>query len=139
MSGRLDLDRVIDEDRGKIAFIGLGRMGRPIATRLQKVGYDVAGYDIRRHAFQGISRAPSLIAAAEGASVLITCLPDAADVRGVVDQLLAREAMPALCIDLTSSDHQVTRELGQRLRIHGLDMLDAPLSGGVHGAETGEL
>lgn len=139
ISARSDAGRTTVERKGKLAFIGLGRMGKPIATRLKQIGYEIAGYDIRRSALQGFTSAPSLAAAVEDANVLITCLPDAADVHAVIDQLLTRGAMPAVCIDLTSSDPQVTRDLGQRLRARGLDMLDAPLSGGVHGAATGDL
>lgn len=123
----------------KIAFIGLGRIGRPIAIRLMKAGHMVVGYDIRREALRGLDGAENATAAARGADVLITCLPDAVDVQGTVDELMQRDAVPALYIDLTSSDPRLTKALGQRLQPRGVDILDAPVSGGVRGAETGEL
>src|ERR1700736_6230897 len=122
-----------------IAFVGLGRMGRPIATRLMNAGYEVVGYDPRRDAMEGFGVAPSATAAARGASVLITCLPDARDVEATASELVIHNATPALFIDLTSSDPRLTRLLEERFRALGVEMLDAPVSGGVHGAETGEL
>jgi 3-hydroxyisobutyrate dehydrogenase len=123
----------------KIAFVGVGRMGRPIAIRLAKAGYEVSAYDIRQTALKELGSAPSAAAASRGADVLITCLPDADDVQTTIDELWRLEAIPALYIDLTSSDPRVTKELGKRLRSRRCDMLDAPVSGGVRGAETGEL
>jgi 3-hydroxyisobutyrate dehydrogenase len=122
-----------------IAFVGLGRMGRPIAMRLMKAGYELIGYDASRGAMDGFRSTPTVAAAARGADVLITCLPDARDVEATAGELVRQDATPALFIDLTSSDPRLTRELGERFRALGVDMLDAPVSGGVRGAETGDL
>jgi len=126
-----------------VAFIGLGRMGRPMAARLA-----TAGYAMRLHDKSPRARIPGAVVcaspaeAATGAQVLITMLPDG---RAVRSALLGRKgaasslAAGAVVIDMSSSDPVATRGLGAELAGRGLRMIDAPVSGRVEGARDGTL
>ncbi len=104
-------------------------MGRPIAGRLVTAGHEVAGYDTAAVPdLDGVRSAGSAGAAAAGAEVVLLCLPDARAVEAVVGGL---PEVPLL-IDLSSSLPSLTRALGRPL-------VDAPMSGGVAGAEAGTL
>ena len=112
-----------------MALVGLGRMGGPIGDRLLAAGHELRGWDAAPAARERHRFATSTLAeAVEGAEVVLLCLPDAAAVRAVVRDL---PEVPLL-VDLTSSLPAVTRALGRR-------MIDAPMSGGVAGAEAGTL
>ena len=126
-----------------IAFIGLGRMGRPMAARLAAAGYALRVYDKgARPRILGATVCASAAECAHGAQVLITMLPDGKAVRSA---LLGRNgAAPALepksiVIDMSSSDPMATRELGADLAARGIELLDAPVSGRVDGARAGTL
>src|SRR6266542_2488736 len=117
----------------RLALIGTGRMGTPIAARLRAAGHRLVLYDgapeaRERLARDGFEVAPDPAAAARGAEMMLLCLPDAAAVTSVVRHL---PEVPLL-VDLTSSLPSVTRGLGRR-------MVDAPVSGGVSGATAGSL
>ena len=130
-----------------IAFFGLGRMGTPMTRRLLAAGYDVRGFDVDaaardRFAETAARDAPATATAAvEGATALVLMLPDSTAVRealavsGVLDAL----APDALVVDMGSSDPMQTRELAGEVEGHGLAFVDAPVSGGVVGAEAGTL
>jgi 3-hydroxyisobutyrate dehydrogenase len=130
-----------------VAFVGLGRMGVPLSGRLVAAGYDVRGYDLdagARRAYEGrAGRAAeeTAVAAAAGSQALILMLPDSAAVRDVLeaDGVLASLPAGAVVIDMGSSDPVQTRELAAEAERRGLTFVDAPVSGGVAGAETGEL
>lgn len=133
-------------DRGGIrviGFVGLGNMGGPMSRRLVEAGYRVQAFDVSpqaraRAVAQGAVDAPDLEAAASGADVLLLMLPDSDIVASVVEALPAA-ATGALVLDMSSSEPLRTRELAARLASHGLRMVDAPVSGGVSGAEAGRL
>lgn len=113
----------------RVSLVGLGRMGAPIAGRLAAAGHQLGLWDASASARARVpDAAPSLEAAVRGADLVLLCLPDAAAVRAVVREL---PEVP-LIVDLSSSLPSVTRALGRRL-------LDAPMSGGVAGAEGGTL
>lgn len=122
-------------------------MGGAIAQRIREAGYEMCVYDVapavREHFRKaGFSVSNSLAEAASGASSVWLCLPDARAVRSAVlesDGLLEADPLPAVCVDLTSSVPSVTRELGAALARRGVAMLDAPISGGVAGAQKGQL
>src|SRR2546423_10061154 len=115
------------------ALIGTGRRGTPTAARLRDAGHQLVIYDLepearQRMAAAGYEGAADAAAAAAGAAAVLLSLPDAAAVKAVVRELPKVE----LLIDLTSSLPSVTRALGRRI-------VDAPVSGGVAGAEAGTL
>jgi 3-hydroxyisobutyrate dehydrogenase len=137
----------------RVGFVGLGRMGQPMAARLRRAGVAVTVFDTRAdavHTFvaqHGGTAAPSLRALAERSEVIITMLPDGEVVRRVVlgdadppgDRLLDGIRRGAVLIDMSSSSPTGTQTLGRELAAHGIDMLDAPVSGGVARAERGTL
>ncbi len=137
----------------RIGFIGLGRMGRPMARRLLAAGVPLAVFDARRDAVDrvvaesGGMRAASLPELAGRSDVVITVLPDGDVVRAVVmgsgvgsaDRLLGALRAGSVLVDMSSSSPTGTQALGRTLAEHGIAMLDAPVSGGVARAEAGAL
>ena len=128
-----------------VGFVGLGRMGAPMATRLAGAGYQVQGYDVSEDVARswaervGGSSAADLGAAAAGAAAVILMLPDSAVVRRVLAGLLPVTAPGAVIVDMSSSEPLVTRELAAEAGRHGVTLVDAPVSGGVAGAVSGRL
>lgn len=125
----------------KIAFFGLGTMGLPMARVLRAAGHDVTGIDLSadmRAAFDGaVAPSPDAIADAE---VIITMLPEGAHVAALHDTLIRQAAGPdTLLIDCSTIDVDTARALANKAAAQGLAMLDAPVSGGPAGAETGSL
>lgn len=133
----------------RVAFLGLGAIGRPMASRLAAAdGLELTVWNRTRpvaEAFAGASRARVAGTPAEavrGAAVVVTCLPTSADVAGLLEGeegLLAGLDSGAVLVDCTSGDPPTSRAIAARLAERGADFLDAPVSGGVSGAEKGEL
>jgi 3-hydroxyisobutyrate dehydrogenase len=117
----------------KIGFIGLGAMGRPMAASLQRAGHTVQAYDLRR--VEGFSLASSIKEAAKGCELLFTSLPGPAEVEAVAPQLQG----PLVWFDLSTNSPSRVRRLHKELKAKGIDFLDAPVSGGPKGAQTGRL
>lgn len=120
-----------------VGFVGLGNMGAPMAARL--TGGDLAVFDTRpevvaRFVAEHGGRAGSDLGAVD---MVVTMLPDGAIVRDVLTA--APLARGALVIDMSSSDPVGTRALGAELAARGVALVDAPVSGGVAKARTGEL
>jgi len=107
-----------------VAFVGLGQMGRPMAANLEKAGFTLRSYDLN-----GAGNCASAAEAARGADVFLTMLPDGKAVRECV--LGAELPKGMLVLDMSSSDPVGTRSLGQELAARGIDLVDAPVSGGV--------
>lgn len=130
-----------------VGFVGLGNMGTPMSRRLAEVGYLVRGYDVdpeARDALAAVPHAtavPDPVAVAAGADVVALVLPDSDVVEQVVldDGLLAAMATGGPLIDMSSSVPTRTRRLSERAAEQGVVLLDAPISGGVSGAEAGTL
>lgn len=133
-----------------IAFIGLGMMGRPMATRLAEAGFKLRVFDVSQKAVSDFVGAhPSALAtasakaAAQGAAALITMLPDGKIVRQAVlegrDAAAEGLAAGALVIDMSSSNPVDTQKLARDLAGRGVALLDAPVSGGVRRAIDGSL
>ena len=92
----------------KIAFIGLGTMGQPMAANLAREGFAVRSYDLN-----GSGSCESIREAAKGADVLVTMLPNGAIVRDAVLEALPALKAGAIVIDMSSSDPAGTREIGR--------------------------
>jgi 3-hydroxyisobutyrate dehydrogenase len=130
-----------------IGFIGLGNMGLPMARNLLKAGHQVTGYDVVGAALDaavaaGAGRAVSASAAAAGAEVVLTMLPEGRHVREVYlgdDGIIARAKPGSLLIDCSTIDVDSARAVNQAAAARGLEVLDAPVSGGVAGAEGATL
>ena len=129
----------------KIAFIGLGNMGGPMAANLLKAQHRVAAFDLSAKALDaavasGAARAASIAEAVKGAEVVITMLPAGKHVREVYEgSVLGAAAKGALLIDCSTIDVDSARHVAAAAAKAGLDMVDAPVSGGVGGAAAGTL
>jgi 3-hydroxyisobutyrate dehydrogenase len=130
-----------------IGFVGLGNMGEPMVRRLAAAGYAVLAFDVAAHARDRLAETPGVTITknaadvAVGAAVVILMLPDSNVVEQVLisDGLLDRVTPPALVVDMSSSEPARTRELAQRAAQAGVTLVDAPVSGGVIGAQAGSL
>lgn len=134
----------------RIAFIGLGNMGRPMAANLVKAGYHVSGFDLsddaRRLATElGVPLADSLTAAVEGADVVISMLPASRHVEslylgdGESSGLIATLDARVLLLDCSTIAPASARTVGLAAERKGTAFLDAPVSGGTGGAAAGTL
>jgi len=124
-----------------VAFIGLGRMGAPMARRLAGAGHRVRGHDLLPRELEGVIAAASAADAATGADAVVLMLPSSADVHWVAVENGVLEAMDAhtTLIDMSSSEPMATRELAEAAGTRGIDLVDAPVSGGVPRATNGTL
>ena len=132
----------------RIGFIGLGRMGVPMAGNLLRAGFEVTGYDVNAQtgrelaARPGFERAESAQACVASADVVVLMLPDSKVVDGLLWEapgLAAAMQSGTLVIDMGSSDPLHSRTNAERLGARGLDFIDAPVSGGVKRAIDGTL
>jgi 3-hydroxyisobutyrate dehydrogenase len=123
----------------KIGFIGLGNMGGPMAANLARAGHEVTGFDMADVKIEGIKMAGSAAAAAEGARVVITMLPNGDILRRVADEVIPAMETGAVLLDCSTVDVESARDVAAQARAAGLSALDAPVSGGVGGAAAGTL
>jgi 3-hydroxyisobutyrate dehydrogenase len=131
----------------KIAFIGLGHMGNPMARNLLKAGHELIVFDLVKELIDkltphGAKPAPSIGAAVDAAQVVITMLPSSPQVREVylgAQGVLLSVTPNALLIDCSTIDPITAREVAAAAAQRGNAMLDAPVSGGTSGAEAATL
>ena len=131
----------------RIGFVGLGNMGLPMAQNLVRAGHVVAGYDVVQRAVGRLSAAggaaaTSVAQACAGAETVITMLPAGEHVRAVymdAEGVLASAAPGTLLIDSSTIDVATARTVASAAQARGLDMIDAPVSGGVKRALDGTL
>ena len=131
----------------KIGFIGLGMMGKGMAANLQKGGHDLLVHDLSRqaasqHLANGAEWADSPRAVAAAVDVVFTSLPTPADVQNVgtgPDGLAEGFRTGAAWFDLSTNAVDVVRALHAKLAEQGVELLDAPVSGGPRGANSGRL
>ena len=131
----------------KIGFIGMGIMGKPMAKNLIDAGYRVVAYNRGKEALEeivsyGAKRASSSKEVASQCDVIITMLPNSPDVKKVVlDKEGIIEGVHAgqILIDMSSIAPLVTQEIAKELYAKGVEMLDAPVSGGQEKAQLGTL
>jgi len=134
----------------KVGFIGVGNMGNPMAGHLVKAGFEVTVFDIRPETMQafveqhGGKAAASLAEVGRGADAVITMLPNDKVVRKAIlgengDGAAASLGKGALVIDMSTSDPVGTRALAEALRPRGVDVVDAPVMGGVIFAKNATL
>ena len=131
-----------------VAFLGLGAIGRPMAEHLAEPPFVLAVWNRtaeRAAAFAveaGVRHAHTPREAAAGAAIVVTCFPTSREVEALLDGedgLLAGLAPGTLLVDCTSGDPATSRRIAARLAERDVAFLDAPVSGGVAGAEAGTL
>lgn len=130
------------------AFLGLGAIGRPMAARIAAAGHSLAVWnrtDSRAADFTKENKARHAATpadAARDADVIVTCFSTSPDVYSILDGadgLLAGMKNGAILVDCTSGDPATSRKIAERLKERSAEFLDAPVSGGVSGAEKGIL
>jgi 2-hydroxy-3-oxopropionate reductase len=127
-----------------VAFLGIGLMGRPMAARLATAGVPVRAWNrtaakAQELAAHGALPCASLADAVSGAAVVISMLEAGPAVQAMIDAALPVLAPGALWIDMSSTRHDEALAFHARLAARGMRFLDAPVSGGVPGAEAGTL
>jgi 3-hydroxyisobutyrate dehydrogenase len=128
----------------KIGFIGLGMMGAGMASNLQKAGHDLVVHDLTRqaasrHLNAGATWADSARDVAAGCDLVFTSLPTPADVQKVGAELIEGFKPGAAWFDLSTNAVDAVRSLHAAFAEKGIDFLDAPVSGGPKGANSGKL
>ena len=132
-----------------VGFVGVGNMGWPMAANLLKGGFTVAVADARREVANnfvqqlGGSAPDTLAQLAASSDVVVTMLPTSGHVAAVIadggDHVLAGLKPGSIVVDMTSGQPAVTQALAARVAAAGSVLIDAPVSGGVSRARTGEL
>ena len=124
----------------KIGFIGLGNMGAPMATNLAKNGLDVLGYDTNNSIkLPEITMMPSIPTLLNEVDIVFTMLPSGLIVKEIVNEFINNFNPKSTLIDCSTIDVKTTKEVCKTLGNKKIRMLDAPVSGGVHGAKSGSL
>lgn len=130
----------------RIGFIGLGAMGRPMALNLVKAGFDLLVFDMNPAAVKaltdaGATAAASVKDAADNADCIMVSLPTPDVVKSVAlgEGGVCEGTRVKTFIDLSTTGPRVAQEVAAGLAKHGIDQLDAPVSGGVGGAEKGTI
>ncbi|HEX7829171.1 MAG TPA: NAD(P)-dependent oxidoreductase [Thermoanaerobaculia bacterium] len=127
----------------KVAFIGLGAMGFPMARHLAKehevLVWNRTHEKAERHAREHGTTVAKDLEECASAEVIITMLPTSKEVDEIVDVLWPHLQRGTLWIDATSGDPNVSRETAKQLETHGIDFVDAPVTGAVVGAENATL
>lgn len=127
-----------------IAFLGLGHMGGPMAKNLVAAGHTVRGFDLVPAA-QDAARAAGVTVidtaeeAVQGAGAVVTMLPSGAIVKSVYDSVLSHAAPGTLFIDSSTISVDDARAVHAQAEAAGMKQVDAPVSGGVKGADAGTL
>lgn len=137
----------LPEHDARIGFIGLGRMGFPMASNLLKAGYPVLAYNrspaaVDRLVTLGAAAARSPAAMAREVDVLVSCVMTPSDIEGLYlgsDGVLEGAGAGLICIDTSTTHPGISRKVAAALEAKGVAFLDAPVSGGPRGAETGTL
>lgn len=131
-----------------VGFVGLGNMGGPMSANIAKAGFEVIVYDVdadrtTEHAEKISARPAQSIADLNNADVIVLMLPTSKVVRAALfgDDSKSRIDFKsgAVVVDMSSSDPNDTREIGELIEAAGATMVDAPVSGGIQGATDGTL
>ena len=128
-----------------IGFIGVGNMGWPMAARLIAAGHKLEVLDGRRAQAEAFAQqvgghaSDSLAELAAASDVIVTMLPTSAIVSSVLDDVLPHLRPGAIMLEMSSGEPAATQQLAKRVAEAGGSMLDAPVSGGVERARTGQL
>ena len=128
----------------KLAFLGLGVMGYPMAGHLAKAGHEVTVFNRTTKAAKWVGQHGGRAAAtpdeaARDADIVLMCVGNDDDVRAVGNAALAAMRADAILINHTTASAEVAREMDAAAKLRGVAFLDAPVSGGQAGAENGKL
>ena len=122
----------------KIGFIGLGNMGAPMARNLIKAGHELIGFDVVPTNVGDITQ-NSISKIAEQCSIIFSMLPDGNILRTVYEELLPLSDPQTILVDCSTVDVESTLYVSKEAKKKSISVMDAPVSGGVVGAENGTL
>ena len=130
-----------------VAFIGVGKIGTPMAARLIAAGHNLVVYDKNRNAAESLAGrnvevAGSAVAAVETCDTVLTCLPGPTEFEDLLfgeDALAGALREGSVLVDHTTNSPAVISSAAERLENAGVCLIDAPVSGGVEGARIGDL
>ena len=143
-----DVDDEDDEEPPRVAFLGMGVMGAPMARHVARAGHSVTVYNrtaakaLAWVALNGHGASPTPAEAAEEADVVMMCVGNDDDVREVVlgsHGVLTTMKKGSILVDHTTASAELARELAVACAERGVGFVDAPVSGGQAGAENGQL
>jgi 3-hydroxyisobutyrate dehydrogenase-like beta-hydroxyacid dehydrogenase len=128
----------------KLGYVGVGKMGGPMAERLIAAGHELVVYDTREAAIapfvaRGAKAAASVPALAREVDMVLVCLPSPDTVRQVSQELSAAGSKVRTFVDLSTTGPRVAGEVAAALKEKGITACDSPVSGGVAGAKKGTL
>jgi 3-hydroxyisobutyrate dehydrogenase-like beta-hydroxyacid dehydrogenase len=136
----------MNEPQPRIGFVGLGTMGLPICRHLLARGYAASVFDVNPHASMplielGASPVGSAREAADASDIVMLCLPDVIAVREAAlgTSGVAHGRRVRTIVDLSTTGARVAREVASALAAAGVDALDAPVTGGIAGAQNAQL
>jgi len=122
-----------------IGFIGLGNMGAHMARNLASAGHNVTGFDVADVNIAGVTNSASAAQAVEGQDVVITMLPNGEILRAVAREIIPAMKKGACFADCSTVDVESARAVADQANAAGLLAVDAPVSGGIGGADAGTL
>ena len=122
-----------------VGFIGMGNMGKPMALNLVTAGHNVIGYDVSNENIDGIKSVRSAAEGAKDVQVVITMLPDGEILKKVAEEILPIMTPGSILLDCSTVDVKSTLEVANMASKFDVGSLDAPVSGGILGAEAGTL
>lgn len=128
----------------KLAYIGLGNLGEHIAMNLLKAGHEVAVFDLNEDsgtalAAAGARWASSAADAVSGVDAAFTCLPSTKAIEAVFAEIIPAMPQGSTWIDNSTNDYDLVVDLGERAEAAGIRAIEAPVTGGVHLAKSGEI
>ena len=128
----------------KLGYVGVGKMGGPMAERLIAAGHELLVFDAREAAIapflaRGARAAPSVAAMAHEVDTILVCLPSPDVVRNVAAEIAAAGGKVRTFVDLSTTGPRVEAEIAAALKEKGITACDSPVSGGVAGAKKGTL
>ena len=123
----------------RIGFLGLGNMGFPMARNLAASGLDVVGFDIVAGVPDGVVQGEDARTTSSGKDVVITMLPDGDVVRAVAEEIIPAMRRESVLLDCSTIDVESARAVAADAEASGIHFVDAPVSGGIAGAEAGTL
>ena len=123
----------------RIGFLGLGNMGFPMARNLAVSGLEVVGFDIVAGVPEGVIQGMDTRTTSSGRDVVITMLPDGDIVRAVAAEIVPVMRRGSVLLDCSTIDVESARTVAADAEASGVHFVDAPVSGGIAGAEAGTL
>jgi len=123
----------------KIGFIGLGNMGAPMAANLANAGYEVVGFDVTDVTVEGVTSCSDAPSCVSGCDLVITMLPNGSILQKVADEIQQSLKKGAVFLDCSTVDVDTAKSVAAQMAATDIDVLDAPVSGGISGAAAGTL